>query len=356
MPTSTRGTLLGRYRYDALDRQVECTPFQQAAIQSYYCQKRLSSEIQSAVQRSIVQHDDQLLAQQQCEGGKVVATLLATDQQRSVSSALEASRLYPFAYTPYGHRLGGISLPSVPGFNGERPDPVTRHYHLGNGYRQFNPVLMRFNSPDSMSPFGKGGFNAYSYCGADPINRSDPTGHSALFVLLLGGVSVAAAGVVTSVVGTIIDNPTVKTAGWIAAAFGVAAATIGLFRGPVRSLGINSAGNRPLRESRSNSIAGSGPPPPYDVALFMPKPDYSHLNVSSIVSTSLQAGPQVTINAHSRYVKFSNGPTAGQSAMPPVSLRGADLNSARLSATNINSASSSRSNSFSSGDVKFIRK
>jgi hypothetical protein len=88
----------------------------------------------------------------------------------------------------------------------------------------------------------------------------------------------------------------------------------------------------------------------------MPKPDYSHLNVSSIVSTSLQAGPQVTISAHSRYVKFSNGPTAGQSAMPPVSLRGADLNSARLSATNINSASSSRSNSFSSGDVKFIRK
>ncbi|RMU75656.1 hypothetical protein ALP24_200133 [Pseudomonas syringae pv. aptata] len=36
---------------------------------------------------------------------------------------------------------------------------------------------MRFNSPDSMSPFGKGGMNAYAYCAGDPVNRSDPTGH-----------------------------------------------------------------------------------------------------------------------------------------------------------------------------------
>ncbi|WP_147458691.1 RHS repeat-associated core domain-containing protein, partial [Pseudomonas savastanoi] len=37
--------------------------------------------------------------------------------------------------------------------------------------------LMRFNSPDSLSPFGKGGMNAYAYCAGDPVNRSDPTGH-----------------------------------------------------------------------------------------------------------------------------------------------------------------------------------
>ncbi len=28
-----------------------------------------------------------------------------------------------------------------------------------------------------MSPFGKGGMNAYAYCAGDPVNRSDPTGH-----------------------------------------------------------------------------------------------------------------------------------------------------------------------------------
>lgn len=63
-------------------------------------------------------------------------------------------------------------------FNGERLDPLSRTLHLGNGYRAYSPVLMRFNCPDSLSPFGAGGINAYAYCEADPINRSDPSGHS----------------------------------------------------------------------------------------------------------------------------------------------------------------------------------
>ncbi|MGF0242562.1 RHS repeat-associated core domain-containing protein [Rhodococcus sp. IEGM1300] len=104
--------------------------------------------------------------------------LLATDQQRSVLIALDKSRHQPIAYTPYGHRSSGGGLLSLLGFNGEPPDPLTGHYHLGNGYRQFNPVLMRFNSPDSWSPFGEGGLNAYAYCGGDPRNRVDPNGHT----------------------------------------------------------------------------------------------------------------------------------------------------------------------------------
>ncbi len=40
---------------------------------------------------------------------------------------------------------------------------------------------MRFNSPDSLSPFGRGGLNAYAYCQGDPINRSDPGGHISSF-------------------------------------------------------------------------------------------------------------------------------------------------------------------------------
>ncbi|MEE4693607.1 RHS repeat-associated core domain-containing protein, partial [Pseudomonas alliivorans] len=40
----------------------------------------------------------------------------------------------------------------------------------------FNPVLMRFNSPDRLSPFGEGGLNAYAYCKGDPVNQVDPTG------------------------------------------------------------------------------------------------------------------------------------------------------------------------------------
>ncbi|ULH10613.1 RHS repeat-associated core domain-containing protein [Serratia marcescens] len=71
-------------------------------------------------------------------------------------------------------------LSPILGFNGERTDPVLGSYHLGNGYRMYNPTLRRFTAPDSMSPFGKGGINPYAYCGGDPINNTDPTGHFGL--------------------------------------------------------------------------------------------------------------------------------------------------------------------------------
>jgi RHS repeat-associated protein len=181
MPASPHETVLCRYRYDPLDRLAGSEPSAQADIQRFYCKSRLATEIQGAVQTSIFQHDDQLLAQQQSQNARVDTTLLATDQQRSVLNALDATQPHPLAYSPYGHRPLGNGLLSLLGFNGERPDPVTGHYLLGNGYRAFNPVLMRFNSPDSWSPFGEGGLNAYAYCAGDPRNRVDPTGHLWLF-------------------------------------------------------------------------------------------------------------------------------------------------------------------------------
>ncbi|WP_434704149.1 RHS repeat-associated core domain-containing protein [Pseudomonas sp. Z1-12] len=179
--SSTDKTLLCRYHYDPLDRLVDCTPSAQARTQRFYLKERLTSEIQGSVQRSIFQQADQLLAQQQRQDGAVETTLLATDQQRSVLHALDTTQPHPLAYTPYGHRPAENGLLSLLGFNGEQPDPVTGHYLLGNGYRAFNPTLMRFNSPDSMSPFGRGGLNPYAYGQGDPINTSDPTGHFNIF-------------------------------------------------------------------------------------------------------------------------------------------------------------------------------
>ncbi|WP_434696587.1 RHS repeat-associated core domain-containing protein [Pseudomonas sp. Z1-14] len=169
-------TLLCRYHYDPLDRLADCTPAAQASTQRFYLQNRLSSEIQGSVQRSVFQHDDQLLAQQQCQNEVRETYLLATDQRRSVLKGLDATQPHSLAYTAYGHGSEN-GLLSLLGFNGERPDPVTGHYLLGNGYRAFNPVLMRFHSPDNLSPFGKGGLNAYAYCLGDPVNKTDPTGH-----------------------------------------------------------------------------------------------------------------------------------------------------------------------------------
>lgn len=70
-------------------------------------------------------------------------------------------------------------------FNGERRDPLSGNSHLGNGYRAYNPVLMRFHCPDSLSPFGQGGVNSYVYCGSDPVNLVDPSGHMGLMADLV---------------------------------------------------------------------------------------------------------------------------------------------------------------------------
>lgn len=177
MAHSSNASELCRYHYDALDRQCGCKIAEQTALQRFHCQSRLATETQGVERWSFFQHDEQLLAQHNHLGANATTTLLATDHSRSVLIALDTARLNPLAYSPYGHRPAHSGLLSLLGFTGERPDLVTGHYHLGNGYRQFDPVLMRFNRPDSLSPFGKGGLNAYGYCAGDPVNQIDPSGH-----------------------------------------------------------------------------------------------------------------------------------------------------------------------------------
>ncbi|MEW5251114.1 RHS repeat-associated core domain-containing protein [Microbulbifer sp. 2201CG32-9] len=86
------------------------------------------------------------------------------------------------------------------GYNGHRQDPVSGLYHLGNGYRVYNPGLMQFHAADSMSPFGRGGVNSYAYALGDPINLSDPSGHFAFFSLLIGAIIGALVGAAVSAV------------------------------------------------------------------------------------------------------------------------------------------------------------
>ncbi|KPA87407.1 RHS repeat-associated core domain [Pseudomonas asplenii] len=177
MPTSARETLLCRYHYDPLDRLADCSPVDQASVQRFYCKSRLASEIQGTVRTRVFQYDDHLLAQHRQDANASESHLLATDTQGSVLHCLSPQQRQPSAYSAYGQRTPQNGLLSLLGFNGERPDPLTGHYLLGNGYRAFNPVLMRFNSPDSLSPFGEGGLNSYAYCQGDPVNLVDPGGH-----------------------------------------------------------------------------------------------------------------------------------------------------------------------------------
>lgn len=184
--SSQTKALLCEYRYDPVDRlSAQITPGQ-AAAEHFYHRDHLVTEVKGEQRPAIVQFDDQPLAQQHHTGSGINTALLGTDRQGSELQALTDTASHRFAYTAYGHQSPESGLLSLLGFNGERRDSVTGHYVLGNGYRAFNPALMRFNSPDSWSPFGRGGVNAYVYCLGDPVNHTDPTGHVLASILLKG--------------------------------------------------------------------------------------------------------------------------------------------------------------------------
>ena len=120
---------------------------------------------------------------------------------------------------------------SLMGFAGERREQQVGCYLLGS-YRAYNPVLMRFNSPDAFSPFGEGGLNPYAYCAGDPVNRLDPQGTAwwnwaiAIAGTAIGVVAtIASAGAAAPLLGGILAGTTALTA---SAAATVGAAVLGL--------------------------------------------------------------------------------------------------------------------------------
>ncbi|MCD5985477.1 RHS repeat-associated core domain-containing protein [Pseudomonas sp. CDFA 610] len=171
--TSIDSTLLCRYRYDPVDRLASTSRTDQDTAQHFYIKNHSTMQIQGQHRNRQLHVDGYLLAQQNQQDHQARVTLLASDQQRSIIT-IPGARV---SYTPYGNSNSSTIPPDLPSFTGQHADLVTGHYLLGNGYRAFNPVLMRFNSPDSLSPLGEGGFNAYVYCFGDPVNCVDEDGH-----------------------------------------------------------------------------------------------------------------------------------------------------------------------------------
>ena len=65
-------------------------------------------------------------------------------------------------------------------------------YYLESRY--YDPRIRRFISPDNidyLEPTSFNGLNLYAYCGNDPVNYYDPTGHFALFVItaIIGAIA-----------------------------------------------------------------------------------------------------------------------------------------------------------------------
>lgn len=112
-------------------------------------------------------------------------------------------------YSPYGYRSTKASPTGTLGFTGQLFDAALEGYALGNGHRIYIPRLMRFISPDVLSPFLNGGINAYAYCLNDPINGQDPSGKSPAFKNFVQAALTAARsmrGAVSSAEGGLLAN------------------------------------------------------------------------------------------------------------------------------------------------------
>lgn len=114
----------------------------------------------------------------------VVLGLAKTSTYTTSHSEVLSLKLSAFIYSPYGYTGEQTPRAALIGFNGNWYDPPAGTYALGQGYRYYSPAPMRFYSPDHLSPFGKGGYNAYAYCACDPLNFRDDTGQHRTFARL----------------------------------------------------------------------------------------------------------------------------------------------------------------------------
>ncbi|WP_455913735.1 RHS repeat-associated core domain-containing protein [Pseudomonas syringae] len=187
--TGKDGKLITRYEYDEENRlslQWDEQAQQNRAL--IYSGDALCGEIwrnKDGVEIKRLRFDEEAgLAVQQFTPSGQQTVFTFSDPQNGIASeyqpdAVTGLRRFSVCYTPWGEsdEAAQQALISGLGYNGARRDALTGNYHLGNGYRTYNPALRAFQKPDSASPFGYGGLNDYAYCSGDPVNLYDPDGH-----------------------------------------------------------------------------------------------------------------------------------------------------------------------------------
>lgn len=142
----------------------------------FYKGSTLGTVITGSDSWTIVEAGLRIVALRTMRSGRCEIMKACSDQQGSILLWQYSSEPYHahHDFTAYGYsRCLHIDVAS---YHGVARDMLTGHYHFGRGYRQLNPVLMRFNSSDALSPFGAGGLNSYAFLLNEPVNGSDPTG------------------------------------------------------------------------------------------------------------------------------------------------------------------------------------
>ena len=136
----------------------------------FYCNNALSHILHTSTSDSIFRAQAINLSIKDTQNTQ---RLIGVDLFNSTSLVMYLGYFVPCHLSAFG-----FSPPSDIGwgFKGEREDSISNGYLLGNGRRLYSPSLMRFTSPDALSPFSKGGLNHYAFALNDPINNSDPSG------------------------------------------------------------------------------------------------------------------------------------------------------------------------------------
>lgn len=209
--------------------------------------------------------------------------LLACDQMNTVTRQLPAAPSPNLAHTPHGFRSPAAAQGPAMGFNGQRLERQG-NYLLGNGYRTYSPQLQRFFSPDSFSPFGRGGINAYAYCGLDPVNSRDPSGRISMFKAFLPYAALGAGAILLTVGGILTKtgkneegvNPNASTAMML---FGIGAGLA--ITGGVGVINVKKT----LGKERKASLAAQATPGEVPAGTSPPSPVQSQRKRSSNIDS-----------------------------------------------------------------------
>ncbi len=181
---------LGRVRGTTLGSRTETYHYRANKIYALHQINTKGSGYYGCYERSIVLLNDSpgcLLqqistrAEENSKDTELNGTFELRDAAGSVFASLDLSTktIKYYSYLPYGYRSLDVKAVTWLGFKGEPLNPMAMYY-LGNGYRMYDPLLQHFQTPDNWSPFGAGGVAAYVYCGGDPVNFHDPSGHAAV--------------------------------------------------------------------------------------------------------------------------------------------------------------------------------
>ncbi|KAH8716915.1 hypothetical protein GQ44DRAFT_775858 [Phaeosphaeriaceae sp. PMI808] len=238
---SVNQTILSQYQYDADGRLVCQTIPEKPDVYFSYQDGNLIAITAGDSQVSYLSDGTAYWGQTTSVKGDAKQTyqIWSSDGHGSVLAHLDSNEptlVNHQQYTPHGHVSGSEGNFASIGYNGEWRGPVTGWYHLGNGYRVYNPVLMRFHSPDILAPFASGEINGYAYSTGsthfsifgfeipfrDLVVAGVGLGVGILVAVLTGGAGLAiaigasvAAGVVSDVAtGAAYDLATGKTPTW----------------------------------------------------------------------------------------------------------------------------------------------